>query len=204
LSKTDWATLPEETRQLVQDADGSSHTLNTTRLFQVLQDSKFDPLFWKSLSVQNALRLDFKAFIIQTSAFRKSFGISSVLMPMDMFCTKHKVGKHVAKYMEAQEVDLLVVSFLYINANDGSLRRQVMLCGRETFMDLEPLVQYLMHGKYPGDSLQMEEVAAPTEMVEHANESLSIRYFEQGNAKASRKQLAPIMLLYMDQLNIVG
>jgi exopolyphosphatase len=223
LHHTDWSTLSESTQSQImndnKDDDTTCPTINTTRLFQGLQQAKFDPVFWHGLSVRDALRLDYKAFGVIPSGSDDSqrhttFGLSTVLMPLHAFSSKDMVHTHIHAFMDEHAIDLLGVLLAFTSSDEeedgGRLRRQIMLCGRATFADLDPLVHFLQQGDHVGDPLHVQ-VMEPTEAstvrqltTQIEQESLTTKCLEQRNSKASRKQVAPILLSYMAKVHIAN
>jgi exopolyphosphatase len=82
LVDTNWQGLPQESKEVLKVSPSSGP--NTTAFFHALQETKFDPGFWNSLSVRHALWLDYKDYSYKDGVF----GVSTVLMPLDSFLVK--------------------------------------------------------------------------------------------------------------------
>jgi exopolyphosphatase len=197
LDKTNWQDLSPRAAELlkVSSSSSSSGKPDTQAFFDSLQNAKFDPSFWKSLSVRDALRLDYKRFSTENSG--KSFGVATVLLPMNDFLVKPNVVESLQEYMQQADVDFLGVMLTYTDST-GGLGRQMVLCGRNSF-PLDGIVQFL---KEEG-TLSLQEVddtvTASSSCVAVTGENgFALRLFNQGNARASRKQVAPILLQFFE------
>jgi exopolyphosphatase len=185
LQQTDWTSLPEF---LVH----GTNQLDTTRLFDHLSNAKFDVDFWQTLSVNDALRLDYKRFEATTNHI---FGVSSVLLPMRDFVEKHDLMKQLKDYLTWHQIPiLLVMSFSLVN---GTPQRDIMVCG--TNADLVNQVnEYLLND----ESLQATKVDTRSTIIQGTN-GIYITWMSQGNARASRKQVAPIVLEFFSKIDMM-
>ena len=166
---------------------------NTTALFELLQNAKFDIAFWRSLVVRDALRLDYKHFAADAG---EPFGVSTVLMPLDDFVAKPDFLESIKRYMDEVNVNLLGIMFAYSaddETNGSQLTRQLMLCGRDGF-PLDAMVHFLGRPHHD-ESLKLSE---STSLTLKEDDDIVIRCFEQGNIKASRKQVVPILFQFFD------
>lgn len=162
-----------------------------TRLFERLQKAKFDVKFWKALSVRDALRLDFKRFTPQNNV---PFGASTVLLDWDTFLAKDGVTSDIAAYMKEEKVSFLAIMCTYTAAESDVVKRQLVLCANkdEEPSLLDSMVDFLQ--KLDADSsLQLQEQAHS-----RVDEQLQLRVFDQGKVKASRKQVAPLLIRYFE------
>ncbi|GAX13907.1 exopolyphosphatase [Fistulifera solaris] len=152
---------------------------STSHLFNALQNAKFDPLFWNSLSVEDALRLDFKLF----QAGVEAFGISSVLISAQNFLDKeHAIGS-IEAFMERTQIRCFVIMFAYAKNSATPLTRELLLCGKDSsnvyaWLETE-------------GSLQL---SCREQLLDSCGQPVIVLY--QGNAKASRKLVAPILIQY--------
>ena len=185
---------------------------DTTKLFDVLQNAKFDVNFWRGLSVRDALRLDYKAF---TAASSKTIvlGFASVLLSWADFSQKTRLWTQLRQYLEdANDVkmDVLVVMFTYSHMNDdkknnnnNTLQRELFLCAKKNNKDGEAcifdrLVKHLIQEDKGTDPNLLHLVHQ--QLPSPPDEDLTVRLFQQGNSKASRKQVAPILLQLLEEL----
>jgi hypothetical protein len=77
-----------------------------------------------------------------------------------------------------------------------SHRRQLVLCGLNGF-PLQLLVDYLIeHNNDDKNSLWLQELEDA--FMEDYSDGLAMRFYDQGNAKASRKQVAPILTRFFE------
>lgn len=148
-------------------------------LYKELQQAKFDATFWKSLSVRDALRLDYKLFSASID-----IGMSSVLMQMIDFMDAENFKESLEAYRKEQGVQLLVVMLAHDDGGKGGLRRELLLSGT-TDSRLDELAAYLCTETTSLELIEKESSTVGT-----------LRCFTQGNTRASRKAVAPILLQY--------
>lgn len=209
LENTDWSTIaskdavaawwPESIANQCPTAVDSPP--DTTRMFDSLQEAKFDPAFWKGLSVQDALRLDYKRFstVHETMSLAHVFGASAVLMPMKDFLDKPDIAAGIQTYMtNVASVDFLAILLFHKCSESGENRRQLMLCELNNSKEskttvLESMIAFL---EKDGTMELQEIVEVGDTSVCTGNEHLTVRLFDQNNAKASRKQVAPLLMKY--------
>jgi exopolyphosphatase len=196
ISRTDWDELPDASKQTLRLASASSAP-DPMALFDLLQDSKYDTGFWNSLNVRDSLRQDYKSFPC-TNGFE--FGISSVLMPAQLFLSKEHVVDGVLDYMADSNVTFLAIMFAFQD-EQRRLHRQLAFCSTDNDPSrLDALVTHLESSPPPqgeDNSLDLRELG-PLEdaaMISQPRHSpvLWFRVFEQRNAVPSRKQVGPIL-----------
>ena len=170
LDNTRWQDLTEESQKVLQVTNTSAP--NITAFFDALQNAKYDSSFWKSISVRDALRQDYKAY--------DCFGVSTVLIPLQDFLSKTDLVPGIQQYMAEVGVNFLGIMLAF--EEDGDLRRQLVLCSADKLL-LDKMVDYLLRD----NSLMLDEI--------HRSESLGLylRAFNQRHIKLSRKQIAPIL-----------
>ena len=184
LDRTDWS--PLNLPQNILAEDGAP---DTTKLFDILQNQKFHPDFWNALTLLQALKLDFKSFEIASPD--RSFGVASVLQPMDDFMEKHgglnSLKSPCLEFVNSFEV-FVIMFFSFTNSigqYTGPQRQLVLMAKSEE--SLQEAASFLKQDT----TLQLEEVKRST-----TSEDINLVCFKQGNPKASRKQLAPILMDY--------
>jgi exopolyphosphatase len=181
LENSDWQGLTRKSRNALGIT--STPWPNTTNFFTVLQDAKYDVRFWQSLSVGDALRLDYKEYPCE----KGTFGISTVLMPLQDFLSKTNVIEGIIQYMEQMRVEFLGIMFAF---EDGDhFFRQLALCA--TFQ-LDRIVDFLLDFDSE-DSLDLKAIDTGSVDIPGGNPDLTIRFFAQQNVKPSRKQIGPIL-----------
>ena len=185
-------------------------------MFDSLQAAKFDPDFWKGLSVVDALRLDYKRFSVTgTTQTNKSvvFGASAVLLPMKDFFSKsantdnkdgEDVMKGIASYMtEHASIDFLAILFFFQCPERGENRRQLMFCERIPRNDtgnveiIPGLVDFLIDD----GTLALKEIRYDSHdsvCTVGGSQRFAVRLFDQTNTKASRKQVAPLLMKFFE------
>jgi exopolyphosphatase len=195
LDHTDWSTLASPEAVQAWWLDNPSLPLpidskpDPTRMFESLQAAKFDPEFWKGLSVPDALRLDYKRF---SAAESHVLGASAILLPLSDFLAKENLVEGIQQYMRNDvEVDFLAILFFFTTP-EGENRRQLMLCGSESKL-VDDMATFLLKE----EMLQLQESNVDG-VVCSGNGQLSIRLFDQNNAKASRKQVAPLLIKFFE------
>ena len=227
VERTPWSDLVHhDTTQSIFGTDDSNITRpNLNQLFNALQNAKFDIHFWQGLSVRNALRLDYKAFAVETPIVGRDtkhvgpmvLGFSSVLLSWSDFVQKPHLWTQIQHHMneEAKVHVLIVMLTCSVAENDGSstrLQRELLLCANAKPDDetsaagFTHMMQDLRKNDATEYKLQLAEhpeadTAAPVDKDERtAKETMTVHLFQQGNAKASRKQVAPILLGILEKL----
>lgn len=173
------------------------------QLFESLRDAKWDPAFWKDLSITDSLIIDYKLFTT-SSATSKPIGISSILQTITDFTTKSDLRLGITQFMKEQSLSMLVV----MSCIQTPAPRRELLVITENGQLLEALDRFLMNTtthnldcvlQEPLTS-RMQQVLNETNQV--AGESviapLLCSVYTQGNSKASRKQVAPLMVTFYD------
>ena len=179
---TDWSALNLPAEICVDGKAGGSP--DPTKLFDTLQSQKFQPEFWNGLTALQALKLDYKSFNVGENGGSSpmTFGVSSVLQSMSEFLRKPDICKSLA---ENYFPELKLFGIMFMTVGGGAAERQIMLASPDESM-LQKLVQFLQQE----DTLRVGEVGW--------NRDDKTRLFtvsmEQGNAKASRKQVVPILM----------
>lgn len=200
LDGTAWSGLSQSSRDALNIPSDDTDTTaasnvwkpNTTALFDALQSAKFDASLWKGLSVRDALRLDYKQFTSQnTTGATVMLGVSTVLLSLEDFAVKAHVQDGIRHFMEEHNVHLLGIMLTCQNT-DGHLQRQLMLCDLADGSFVTGLEQFLL----AENTLQL---TPRTVTVTSSTGGPYVRYFDQGNSKASRKQAVPILLKYYQQ-----
>ena len=183
---------------------------DTHYLFQWLQGCKFDPQFWKSLSVMDSLRLDYKRFqqaasSSSSSSFESSedgeserlaFGISAILLPLKDFVSKSNLYEQINDFIHVHHIQYLVVMNMIIQ-DDAPPRRELLVA---TSANSNQLAQRLDQFLQKDDLTSMLQLQ-PMDLREFIrspdiNNGVSIKAYAQGNTMASRKQVAPILMRF--------
>jgi exopolyphosphatase len=184
LVNTEWKDLPADARLTIGMGTGDP-VPNSTILFNVLQGAKYDKDFWKSLSVRDALRYDYKEY----SSCGQTFGVSTVLMPLRPFFGKDTVTTGILDYMKAMNVAFLGIMFASID-NKGHLFRQLAFCATNGF-SMKDLGEFLHESDYYHGLLDLKEIQ--DSFLPRHNQGLSLQFFDQRNVQPSRKQIGPAL-----------
>jgi len=198
LQKTDWQKLPSLRANTIPNLvdDHTSGRINTNVLFQALQNAKFDVEFWKSLSVRDALRLDYKHFDYVRQGQTQVMGVSTVLLSFEDFACKTDWVQALYDYQVEHSLDLLGVMLAYQDEKQNQ-HRQLILCANPTSFPLTALIEYLMTESPDRPYLHLTERVGVVSVEK--SDDWTVRVFEQGNAKASRKQVVPILLHHLQE-----
>lgn len=184
-----------------QAKDILSHCLDTAdhqKLFEELADAKFDPSFWASLSASDCLRYDYKRFGVTSGDGRGfAFGTSSVLVPVSHILAKDDFSDAVMKYLHHADPDERVdaCAILSLVTDPLTKRPQRELLVVSTGASLQSNLRAFATRNANGDVLRqtnllLEEIPVS---IQVDNEPLHLTLFRQGNAAASRKQVAPAL-----------
>jgi exopolyphosphatase len=177
VNNTEWADscLPLSCRS----NDGTTPDLS--KVFETLQLAKFDRDFWMALSIRDALRLDYKSFRDNT------FGIATVLISWNDFKEKKNLVAELKSFVDEIQTQLLIVMFGYQDA-DGRLKRELLLYSRsETTGCRDRVADFLM-----AKNLDLHPI--------NVDDDAQLLVFVQGNAMASRKQVAPLVGEFYEHL----
>jgi exopolyphosphatase len=171
-----------------------NHQPDLSILFNALQSAKFAPSFWKSLSVRDALRLDYKRFSTprRDAADPEAIGISTVLLPWSDFVSQENVAESIHAFMQEMSVSLFGIMLAYTNDNDGGLHRELVLVTKDSDVDttvLSDLANYML--THHDNPLKLTEMVDP---LLQSKSVLTMRCFVQHNVQGSRKQVAPALL----------
>jgi exopolyphosphatase len=189
---------------------GSNVEPDCTTLFNLLQAAKFDPEFWESLSVRDALRLDYKQFSTGDAASNSNtavWGMSTVLLDFEAFSSKPDWGQTIREYMIERNLDLLVVMLSTSTVAGGdditdgrpaTMKRQLVLCDLRKESIVNDLVDHLTGAQAPLELRLVKMLNETRALSSDSSSSVYVRAFHQGNAKASRKQVAPVLFDYFE------
>lgn len=157
-------------------------------LFRTLSGARTDPAFWRSLSSEDVLRIDFKSFV--TERGRRPFGLSTVMLSTTELLSPSSSPDFVADavaWARTRGLDLLGVMSCSLSSTDGSLERRLLLLGDDPSI-VAIAADFLTREEHSLE-LREEEIAESQPTTNAA----AVRSFAQGNAKASRKRMAPIL-----------
>lgn len=172
-------------------------------LFEELRNAKINPAFWHSLCAADCLVLDYKQFS-QTAKLSQSnfnFGISSVLLSvLDFATSKPDLAKAVSSYLDGEKGPVLDAFVVMNLVMEPSLQRGLMIFSRDETRIAQ--IHSFLTKKYCDDesneSKTIIDVVEETSIDSAAAQSfldagLHYKIYQQGNLKASRKQVAPLL-----------
>ena len=177
-------------------------SVNRTELFDTLLDAKMDIAFWRSLSAVDAMRLDFKAFTIDTDTStgkERTYAISSVLLPIVELLEKPDIESVLDKYLRQEQHDCLL-AMAFIDPSDP--HRQLLVCtlDRDRAEKLDRYLLSLTEEPNPLNLIPCELIAEQASICDTMREKgYYINIYDQGNVRVSRKQMAPIILSFYQQ-----
>jgi len=177
-------------------------------VFERLNSLKQDALFWKSLSLQQALEFDYKSFELGLSA---SFGTSSIMASLADFLNQWKWNSNtdidiiderfltdISDFMSTKGhlFHVLLSTVSQSEQDGGGIERGIAFISKSNTVGVEHVTTacaILLHdtsskGQENIIDLKLEEVH-----VKYDTTRLYIRVFKQKNNKASRKQIAPLI-----------
>lgn len=159
-------------------------------LYAKLRDAKMDISFWRSLSTEQCLLLDYKQQPIPMMCHGPELGVSSALLPLHDLVEKSSFAQQAWQYMEDQNLDMLGIMTFVL---DPAPARQIAFLTR-TAERSEQLNAYLTTGDTAASSLQLRSLELPAMSLENVrNTGLHLSAYRQENIKASRKQVLPLL-----------
>ena len=194
LDRTDWhdgkLTIPDSDENLW---DNDTRRPVPDRIFERLQEAKFDVGFWKGLSVRDALRLDYKEFTPNNNDGIAPFGASTVLLDWETFQNKSDVSGGILDYMRDSNISFLAIMCTFTSGESDALQRQLILCAKDDADLVDNVVEYL-------ENLDADNNLKLTKQsnARLTAEGLTLRAFDQGKVKASRKQVAPLLIRFFE------
>ncbi|CAM9693093.1 unnamed protein product, partial [Ectocarpus fasciculatus] len=152
--------------------------VDKTDLFVLLRDAKLDISFWRSLSGGEAMQLDYKLFLSRNGC---RTGIASILLPVEEFMAKDRIGTDIMYTFRKEKLDLFVVMAL-IMLPEGTKRE--LLCFSTSADSAKYLASYLTSVEECGAAglkLRQKPATFPGGFV--------ATVFDQQNVAYSRKQM---------------
>lgn len=183
---------------------GAISTHSQDHLFRMLRDAKLDPEFWRQLSVDDVLRIDYKSFHSPSMSAKsvKTLGIAAALMPLGSFLTKEAMYESARKTMKDQDLSLLVVMTF---VHQPAPHRELLVIADQSHGALfEAVTQFLLDSTQ--HTLNCSILPEENDLARTAFQApgggpagsgvLSMA-LKQGDAKASRKQVAPLLTAFL-------
>lgn len=167
-----------------------------TAFYNTLVNAKTDISYWRQLLPADALRLDYKRFeknkgttseavASSTGTDIHPFGMSSVLLPVYELLNNEGFADSALEIINQQGLDYLAIMSL---VNQPDPQREIAIVSESPEV-LKGVCTTLLGGE-PSLSLSAGEHPASQTLLQRG---LYIQWYNQGNIKASRKQVAPIL-----------
>ena len=149
-------------------------------LYGTLCDAKYDPVFWSSLSLQDAFAIDYKLFVM--GLYR--IGWSVVLCPIKSLEGKAAYRKEVDLFVKKEKIDALLVTSL---VKGEVVRRELeMYCSNDCPSELRAKVDQIEH---------------LMETAYHCSRDLENPHLLQTTCAFSRKSLAQELVQLFDSFD---
>ena len=172
-----------------------SGVLDIDALYSKLSSAKLDVDFWRGLSLEQCLVLDYKQQPIPTFCHGPDVGVSSVMQPVSEMLARPDAVPGFLLKMEQQSLDMLGVMSFVLNPEPA---RELLLVARSPERALQA------HTFFTSPSaahLALAELPLSSEIKEAAQKSgLHLWHCSQGNVKASRKQLLPLVKSFYESI----
>lgn len=154
-------------------------SIDRHELFVLLRDAKLNIDFWRSLSVNDAIYLDYKLFLSESGCRN---GLSSVLLPVEEFIAKETAEKDIVEIINIENLDIFAAMAL-IMTPEGT--RRELLCVSKSQRSADDLCSYLTGPSCTSAGLTLR---FPPMSFPPGGYITSI--FDQKNVAYSRKQMA--------------
>ena len=150
-------------------------------LFTRLQNAKYDPVFWSSISLQDALEYDFKVFQQGNCVIGWSAVLTSLASIM-----KENESEILSTFCKKKSLDGLILSSVVLEKNNNSIRR-------EFAMKLSPTTSRLNDACIQ----KLKETLCKNYQCQYQNEQETILYTY---TNISRKALAPVLMKLLESI----
>eukprot|EP00928_Gymnodinium_smaydae_P045628 TRINITY_DN3038_c0_g1_i3.p1 TRINITY_DN3038_c0_g1~~TRINITY_DN3038_c0_g1_i3.p1 ORF type:complete len:400 (+),score=89.66 TRINITY_DN3038_c0_g1_i3:180-1202(+) len=168
---------------MVEALEALSPSIPRGALFERLDAAKYNKSFWSSLSVDQCLRYDYKCFEVKG----KRLGIASVLCSLEELAAKDGWADGCNKFAERDHLCGVMAAF---KTDTGEIRRQVIFFATDADHSAKAAAFAAKHTE-PSLTLEALEI--------NAGPALSgAKAFNQLNVAASRKQVAPMLMSFLE------
>jgi exopolyphosphatase len=164
----------------------SNHAKNA--YYDSLMNCKMDPSFWGELSCDNCLNFDFKQFDWNDG----SVGFSSILLPVTELMNKSNSLDSIQAFMVKSHLNFLIIMSL---CNATTIPQRELLIVSDNSLITNTIADKLCTDETI--PLELTKMELAEEVANQCDKkSIHLIAFKQGNLKASRKQLAPLICSY--------
>lgn len=172
-----------------------SGVLDRDALYSKLSSAKLDVDFWRGLSMEQCLVLDYKQQPIPTFCHGPDVGVSSVMQPVTEMLARPDAVPGFLLYMEQQSLDMLGVMSFVLTPEPA---RELLLVARSPQRALQA---HTFFTSPSSADLALAELPLRGEIKEAAQKSgLHLWHYSQGNVKASRKQVLPLVKKFYESI----
>lgn len=176
-------------------------------LWEKLRSAKFDPEFWRELTVRDCLRYDYKRFTVASPGGSDipsvggrslAFGTSSMLCRLETLLRKPGAIEAMGNFAREREVEFVVVSTVTFDSEESGKMRKELLVFSEDRRRCEELETFF-EGK-GGEFLDLDRMswAGDCGSVTDGGTAPGIdgafALWEYRNLKVSRKQIVPAII----------
>lgn len=158
------------------------------KLFVTLRDAKMNPEFWHRLEADEALRMDYKDFDIDSKGFM--VGIASICTPLNLYLQKTNSIEAIKEYFSLSKRKVMVVMSIYNDENNETRRQILISCSTGDIW-----YDKLIDGLPRICGLELEPIRALSDKTSTSSDiaMLKLGCFNQANVQNSRKQVAPMI-----------
>jgi inorganic pyrophosphatase/exopolyphosphatase len=167
--------------------------VDRNKLFDKLINAKTDITFWRGLHPSDQLALDYKNF----DSVSTVFGMSSILLPVTEFLNHNDVISVIDKYLEKNDDQVLdILAVMSFVTNPEPTRELLLLSYSES--RLNDILTYI---ETKHSTIELSPIDIDSSIIDKMKQKKVYGLaFKQGNLKMSRKQVAPILQQYYEQL----
>lgn len=180
-------------QELLESPTFLHNRLARDQVAENLRGAKTDLAFWTSLTAHQSLVIDYKQFRATENC---EFGMSTIACSISDFMKKPRVREVIQDYIRDPRLELVAVMSSYEHAEEGYSRELLLVSHSSALLDDlilgSPVVMSTLDLSPLPLPLNWEEEKERVEEREK-EQPLDFRIFKQGNLKASRKQVAPLL-----------
>ena len=171
----------------------NNNGINRNELFNILINAKTDISFWRSLHPSDQLILDYKNF----DSLSITFGMSSILLSVIEFINHNDSISIINKYLDNNNDKVLDILAIMSFVTNPIPTRELLLLSYSEYR-LNDIVKYINSNH---NTIELSSIDIDNNIIHNMKQKKVYGLaFKQGNLKMSRKQLAPILQQYYQQL----
>jgi inorganic pyrophosphatase/exopolyphosphatase len=167
--------------------------INRNELFNTLINAKTDISFWRGLHPSDQLIIDYKTF----ESLSITFGMSSILLSVIEFINHNDTISIINKYLDNNNNKVLDILAIMSFVTKPIPTRELLLLSYSEYR-LNDIVKYINSNH---NTIELSSIDIDNNIIHNMKQKKVYGLaFKQGNLKMSRKQLAPILQQYYQQL----